>query len=261
MGGDRQGDPGEGERRGAPAPLCSIIRTLSSMEGRGPSVDRKAHRSEPGEPSSPRLSTALDRLRRPPFASRTQLGSLVAVFLVSRFIGAFLAGSPQVYSGSLLPVTMDPQLYDEWAGQVLDVGQVPYADVRIEYPPGALPFILLPSVVAPSQPYLLGFVAEMFLVDAVGLFGLMILARRWGSRLGPWLWVLALPLLGPLSWARLDIVPAVATIWVIVAADTTRWAAVGGLIAFGALTKVYPVFLLRLHGRSPSVAVLSRSAS
>ncbi len=206
---------------------------------------------QPGsEPATPwirrrfrRLSSALERISCPPFSSTAQLGWLVVVFLASRLIGAILAGSPQIYTRSLLPVTMDPQLYREWATQIIDLGMTPYAEVRMEYPPGALPFILLPNLVAHSQPYLLGFVAEMMLVDAVGLFGLMILARRWGSRLGPWLWVLALPLLGPLSWVRLDIVPAVATIWAMVAADAGRWATVGGVLAFGTLTKIYPAFL------------------
>lgn len=84
----------------------------------------------------------------------------------------------------------------------------------------------------------------MILVDAAGLAGLVMLARRWNSPLGPWLWVLALPLLGPVAWTRLDIVPAVATIWVIVASTTSRWGVAGGLLTFGALTKVYPAFLL-----------------
>src|SRR5688572_23170696 len=189
-----------------------------------------------------RLSSALERISCPPFSSTAQLGWLVVVFLASRLIGAILAGSPEVYTPSLLPVTMDPQLYREWATQIIDLGMTPYAEIRMEYPPGALPFILLPNLVAHSQPYLLGFVAEMMLVDALGLFGLMILARRWGSPLGPWLWVLALPLLGPLSWVRLDIVPAVATIWAIVAADAGRWATVGGVLAFGTLAKIYPAF-------------------
>jgi hypothetical protein len=181
---------------------------------------------------------------RRPSRTRLRLLALVAVFLLSRLVCAYLAGTPEVYTGNQLPVTMDPQAYRRWAAEIADAEATPYADVRIEYPPGVLPFIVLPHVIAPSQPYLLGFVAEMVLIDAVGLLGLVILARRWGSELGPWLWVLGLPILGPVSWARLDIIPAVATIWVFVAADSTRWGLAGGLAALAALTKVYQLFLM-----------------
>jgi hypothetical protein len=169
---------------------------------------------------------------------------LVVVFLVTRFALAFLAGEPELYSPSVGPATLDALVgYRGWAHEIVTLGRMPYAEARIEYPPGALPFIVLPGSIAAGQPYLLKFVALMVLVDAVGLAGLIVLARRWGSRRGPWLWLLGLPLLGPVAWTRLDMIPAVATIWVIVAAAASRWGTTGGLLAFGALTKVYPVFL------------------
>jgi hypothetical protein len=181
---------------------------------------------------------------RVPFAIRS-LRPLIVVFVATRALGAFLAGHPDAYTGSLLSIIFDVNAYGSWAHQIVELGSAPYAQVPIEYPPGALPFILIPAIMfAIGGPYLLGFVALMVLVDGLGLLGLVLLARRWSSSLGPWLWVLGLPLLGPLSWVRLDIVPAVATIWAIVAAATSRWAATASLLSFGALTKVYPAFLL-----------------
>jgi len=189
---------------------------------------------------------------QPLFAGR-RLGLLIAAFIVTRTIGAFLAGSPRVYTGSLLSIIFDVQTYGSWAHQIVELGGSPYSGVPIEYPPGVLPFVLAPAVMfTVGGPYLLGFVALMVLIDALGLFGLVVLARRWGSGLGPWLWVLALPVLGPLSWVRLDMVPAVATIWAIVAATSSRWASMGALLAFGAMTKVYAAFLV------PAAWVISR---
>ncbi len=191
---------------------------------------------------------------QPPLSGRS-LYLLVAVFVVTRTVGAFLAGHPGVYTRSIPPIIFDVNTYGDWAHQIVQLGHVPYAQVRIEYPPGALPFIIAPAVMFTlGHTYLLGFVALMVLIDSVGLLGLVVLARRWGSPLGPWVWVLALPLLGPLSWVRLDIVPAVATIWAIVAAATSRWAQAGSLLAFGALTKVYPAFLFPAAWRITSRA-------
>jgi hypothetical protein len=170
---------------------------------------------------------------------------LAFVFVVTRTIGAFLAGHPSSYTGSIPPVIFDAQGYGAWASEVFRLGRVPYAQIRIEYPPGALPFILAPAVMfVLGQRYLLGFIALMVFMDALGLVGLVLLARRWGSPVGPWLWVLTVPLLGPVSWVRLDMAAAVTTIWVIAAASTCRWGGAGGLLALGGMMKVYPAFLL-----------------
>jgi hypothetical protein len=51
-------------------------------------------------------------------------------------------------------------------------------------------------------------------------------------------------LLGPIIYLRLDLIPAVATIWAVERAASGRWGAAGGWLGFGALAKVYPGFLV-----------------
>jgi hypothetical protein len=173
------------------------------------------------------------------------LRMILLVFFLTRLLCMFLALHPQVYTGLVEnDVVGDPTLYLQWAMAIIDGHQTPYRDVAIEYPPAVLPFIVAPILPRPRPPYLQGFVVLMVLVDAAGLVGLLRLRQRWGGLLGPWLWVLGVPLLGPISWTRLDMIPAVATIWGLERAAASRWGMAGASLAFGALAKVYPGFLL-----------------
>jgi hypothetical protein len=166
---------------------------------------------------------------------------------------AFLAGNPPIYTGSGLPITSDAYLYRDWGVQIVSLGRVPYLQIPIEYPPGLLPFILLPTWLLDAMhlPFLPSFVFLMVVVDGLGLMGLWRLGKTWGSMLGPWLWVVGLPLLGPIALLRLDLVPAVATIWCLERAAANKWTSSGALLGFGILAKVYPVFLL------PSMIVIT----
>ena len=178
-------------------------------------------------------------------SERRWLWALVAVFVITRIAMAFLAGTPRLYTGSGLPVT--PYVYEsrDWGLEIVASGRTPYAGVPIEYPPGLLPFVLLPASLLHTLhiPFLPSFVVLMTAVDALGLIGLRRLSARWGSRLGPWLWVIGLPLLGPMVLLRLDLVPAVALVWAIERAAADRWTGAGGLVGFGILAKIYPAFL------------------
>ena len=171
---------------------------------------------------------------------------LVGVFLITRLVMAFLAGNPLLYTRSGPAVTYDVYLYREWGSQIVASGGMPYSEVPIEYPPGILPFVLLPAWLLHQLqvPFLLSFVLLMTVVDGLGLTGLRRLGRWWGSDLGAWLWVVALPLLGPIVLLRLDLVPAVATIWCVERAAAGRWTAAGAFLGIGCLAKLYPVFLL-----------------
>ncbi len=64
--------------------------------------------------------------------------------------------------------------------------------------------------------------------------------------MGTWAWTLLVPLLGPIAYVRLDLVPAVATIWALERAQAGGWSGVGGCLGFGAVAKVYPGLLLPL---------------
>jgi hypothetical protein len=100
------------------------------------------------------------------------------------------------------------------------------------------------------------------------MIGLLLIARRWGSLLGPGLWVGLIPLIGPVTYLRLDLVPAVATIWAVERMSKGSWRGAGAWLGFGAVAKLYPLVLLppilvfsshrkRLAGGALVVAILA----
>jgi len=169
------------------------------------------------------------------------------VFVATRLGGGWLADHPEHYRGGLTTtVTYDPTLYENWAAQVYREGRTAYGDVKIEYPPGSLPFIILPMVKAAGHAYLPRFIALMLAVDVVGMAGLVVIARRARSWWGPWAWTLLVPMLGPIAYTRLDLVPAVAIIWALERSQARGWFGAGGWLGFGAVAKIYPGLLVPL---------------
>lgn len=175
---------------------------------------------------------------------------VLVFFTVTRIASVWLAAHPDSYSaGGIVPAS-DVDLYRGWAEQMSDQGQGAYSDVKIEYPPGTLPFILAPEVVG-EQTYLVKFIAVMLLVDTAGFAGVLLLSRRWGSALGPWLWAILVPALGPTAYLRLDLVPAIATIWAVERAADRDWFTSGGALGFGVMAKLYPALFV------PAALILS----
>jgi hypothetical protein len=84
----------------------------------------------------------------------------------------------------------------------------------------------------------------MVIVDTLGLAGLALIAKRQGSLLGAWVWVIVIPLLGPIVYLRLDLVPAVATIWAFERLSRGAWGGAGVWLGFAAAAKLYPALLL-----------------
>jgi hypothetical protein len=115
----------------------------------------------------------------------------------------------------------------------------------MEYPPGAIPIMMVPRYVR-AVSYRTEFVILMVLFDAIGLYGLVRIARRTGSWWGAAAWFVLIPALGPVSYTRLDLVVAVAFVWTMERALAGRWGHVGLLIAFGTAVKLVPVLLLPL---------------
>lgn len=179
-----------------------------------------------------------------PLMARGTLVAVVSVFIVSRIALAWLADHPHFYGSAHYDVTGDVSFYEDWARRIVNGRQFPYGEVRIEYPPGVLPFILTPRLTLPDNFYRQGLGALFMATDAAGLAGLLSLAGRQGSMLGPWMWVVLLPLLGPIVYCRLDIVPAVATIWAVERGASERWFSAGGFVGLGALAKLYPALLV-----------------
>ncbi len=137
-------------------------------------------------------------------------------------------------------------MYENWATQVGRQGRPAYGDMKIEYPPGSLPFMILPLAGSGGHNYLSRFIALMIAVDVVGMAGLMVIARRAQSWWGPWAWTLLVPMLGPIAYTRLDLVPAAAIIWALERAQARGWFGAGGWLGFGAVAKIHPGLLLPL---------------
>ena len=177
--------------------------------------------------------------------SRRVLIAMIVAFVATRALGGFLADHPEHYGPPDSKVTGDPGNYEFWSGQILIAHLNPYSEVGIEYPPGSVPFVVAPGVGKPADDtYRTRFVLLMLAVDLVGFLALLVLARRWGSPVGPWVWVAVVPLLGPIAYNRLDLVPAVATILVVERLSARSWFGTGGWLGYGVVAKVYPAMFL-----------------
>ncbi|MGF1647949.1 MAG: glycosyltransferase 87 family protein [Kineosporiaceae bacterium] len=130
----------------------------------------------------------------------------------------------------------DLGLYREWAEEILTTGAAPAGDTWM-YPPGAVPVVLAPTAL--PLPYDLAFVLVLAVLDALVL---ALLLGRGRHRAGAWAWALLPPLLGPLTWARLDLVPVAATAAALLWLDG-RPRLGGAAAAFGTAVKAWPVLL------------------
>lgn len=166
--------------------------------------------------------------------------AVVVAFCLTRLLLGWAANGMTPYPEEL--VDGDVYLYAEDARGVLG-GAVPYVDLDLEYPPGALPSIVVPGLLEGPMSYRAAFIAVSMAVDLAGLVGLLALGRRWGGRAGAWLWVVAVPLLGPLVYLRFDLWPAVATILAVERIAAGRDDDAGIWLGFGAIAKVYPGML------------------
>jgi hypothetical protein len=155
---------------------------------------------------------------------------------------------------------VDLGVYEEYGDAMVD-GQVPYRDFDLEYPPGALPAFLVPSL-APESEYREFFEAAMLLC---GLAVLAALAYALSAAGRPAREVygavavagIAALALGPVILTRFDLWPAalLAAALAALAADRSRLGL--GLLAAAASAKIYPLIVLplalvyvgRRHGR------------
>jgi Glycosyltransferase family 87 len=147
--------------------------------------------------------------------------------------------------------TGDVNLYHVWVQGYLIHGSIPKG-VTWQYPPLVGPLLLLPDLM-PGSGYLTQFINLAFLADAA-VFGILVwTASRRGSWLGPWFWILGVPLLGPIIYGRFDVF---ATFFLVAALaligrgvptpdgagrmlNGRRWIS-GALIGIGAALKFWP---------------------
>ena len=146
---------------------------------------------------------------------------------------------------------IDLELYRSY-GDAMESGLVPYRDFYVEYPPGALPLFLLPSLVTsePEQHYRT-FAALMALVGAAGVaitgFSMRRLGRsRQTTRRVLVLLALSPALFGGVLLTRFDLVPAtvVAGATALLLAGRLRLAAAA--LGVAVAIKLYPLVLLPL---------------
>src|SRR5262245_8091571 len=110
----------------------------------------------------------------PRWSLRRAIPAFVWLWLATRILLLVISLNPKLYSSS---VYGDVRAYGAKVERMFQ-GELPYRDVAIEYPPGSVPFTLLPAlVVGTGAGYRLTFTIEMLLVDAVGLYAAWRLAR------------------------------------------------------------------------------------
>ena len=159
-------------------------------------------------------------------------------WLCARIVMVILYGSVDFAGRSL--AWGDLALYGFWADQIRTTGAMPDG-VTWMYPPLAA-FVLLLAVALPG-PFGAGFVVLMMVADLAVLL-LLLHAHRTGTAhpAGMWAWVCLVPLLGLISWARLDLVPVVFAAAALLLA-ARRPVLAGVMAALGTAAKGWPVVL------------------
>jgi hypothetical protein len=194
----------------------------------------------------------VDSPAQPSFPLATVAAALAAAAVA---FGAWAAIRPANDSGSDLPI------YEEDASIILH-GHVPYRDLPIEYPPGALPMFVLPAVMFGdardahwSPPNDAGrryhrafdslvvlLTAAMVTCTALSLTALRRPARGQAISLAV---VASAPLLvGHVFVERYDVWPAALTAATLAAGVRGRYVLGGAALGLGAAAKVYPALLL-----------------
>jgi len=142
----------------------------------------------------------------------------------------------------------DIQIYFNYAGNILR-GLIPYRDFALEYPPGALPFFLLPRLFSGDVMRFRGFfMVEVMLVDLLGLLLVLFYCRKRGFSQAyqglAGLFYTALPaVLGLISYQRFDLIPAVIVLAAVVLFDSGCRIPAWFMLGFGFAVKLYPVIL------------------
>ena len=170
---------------------------------------------------------------------------VVGLWVLTRAILLVVSLNPRLYSAAVFG---DARFYAAKVERMFQ-GELPYRDVAIEYPPGSVPFTILPGlVVGTGAGYRVAFACEMVLVDAVGLWAASRLARivDQGRRRIPLAYVLAMVAMGPLLVLRFDLVPAVCVLLAATMAAEGRpgWAAAA--LGYGTAAKIFPGVLAPL---------------
>lgn len=191
------------------------------------------------------VSTRLERWSR-------QADIPFAAVVAALAIGLFAASWAILHVGFFThhPVK-DTPLYQRYGEQIVD-GEVPYRDIRLEYPPAALPFFAIPAIGKPSDEAFEHRFEWMMLFCGGAMVALMAAAltalRATPARV---MWALGFagisPLfVGPVILTRFDLWPAALTAGAIACFVAGRNRLGHGVLALGFAAKLYPALLLPL---------------
>jgi glycosyl transferase family 87 len=189
-----------------------------------------------------RTATAAERVHaggRPPDLV------VVGLWLLTRAVLLVVSLNPRLYSAALFG---DIRFYGAKVERMFQ-GELPYRDVATEYPPGSVPFTILPALaVGTGRGYRLAFACEMLAVDAVGLWAATRLSRvvDGARRRIPLAYVLAMVAVGPLLVLRFDIVPAVCVLLAAAMAAEGRFGWAAAALGYGTAAKIFPGVLAPL---------------
>jgi hypothetical protein len=164
---------------------------------------------------------------------------VVGLWLLTRAVLLVVSLNPRLYSAALFG---DIRFYGAKVERMFQ-GELPYRDVATEYPPGSVPFTILPAlVVGTGGGYRLAFACEMLAVDAVGLWAATRLGRvvDGARRRIPLAYVLAMVAVGPLLVLRFDIVPAVCVLLAAAMAAEGRFGWAAAALGYGTAAKIFP---------------------
>ncbi|MFL6294944.1 MAG: hypothetical protein ACJ75M_03675 [Actinomycetes bacterium] len=171
---------------------------------------------------------------------------VVGLWLATRAVLLVVSLNPRLYSAALFG---DVRFYGAKVERMLQ-GELPYRDVATEYPPGSVPFTILPAlVVGTGAGYRLAFACEMLAVDAVGLWAATRLSRvvdPGRPRRIPLAYVLAMVAVGPLLVLRFDLVPAVCVLAAAAMAAEGRFGWAAAALGYGTAAKIFPGVLAPL---------------
>jgi hypothetical protein len=183
--------------------------------------------------------------------------------VVAAALGVFLGSWSLLHHGSLgRGQITDTPVYVKYAHAVVD-GQVPYRDFDIEYPPGALPAIVLPGLVDDARPgYDRWFDREMALWGCVMLVGVALCLLRLGAGLGRTIAALGLVALSPIIigsvvLSRFDFWPAALAVLALAALLWERRTTAAVLFGCAIGAKLWPavlfpvalIWIVRTYGR------------
>src|SRR6266542_797141 len=232
------------QHHGTAAGTRSGRRVLHHPAGSGPHHRPERHRIAMAARTASAELPARDR-PEPPRPDRRVVPTFVWLWVATRVLLLVVSLNPRLYSTDLFG---DVRAYGAKVERIFQ-GELPYRDVAIEYPPGSVPFTLVPGlVVGTGASYRLAFVVEMILVDALGLYAAWRLARAGdrGRRRIPLAYTLGMLAVGPLLLLRFDLVPAVCVLLAVALAAEGRAGPSAAALGYGAAAKLFPAVLAPL---------------